>query len=84
MIKPINIVEQALSLYFFTTLNIYGKMMPKITNNSETIYQHKEKQLLIIIINVSDIRRIVLNTRLLKKKYHSVKQNNLTIIYILR
>lgn len=36
-------VGQALSLYFFTTLNIYGKMMPKITNNSETIYQHKEK-----------------------------------------
>ena len=36
-------VGQALSLYFFTTLNIYGKMMPKITNNSETIYQRKEK-----------------------------------------
>lgn len=58
--------------------------MPKITNNSETIYQHKEKQLLIIIINVGDIRQIVLNTQLLKKKYHSIKQNNLTIIYILR
>lgn len=84
MIKPINIVEQALLLYFFTTLNIYGKMMPKNANNSETIYQHKEKQLLIIIINVSDIRQIVLNTQLLKKKYHSIKQNNLTIIYILR
>lgn len=36
-------VGKALSLYFFTTLNIYGKMMPKITNNSETIYQNKEK-----------------------------------------
>ena len=77
-------VGQALSLYFFTTLNIYGKMMPKITNNSETIYQHKEKQLLIIIINVSDIRRIVLNTQLLEKKYNDIKMNNLTIIYILR
>lgn len=43
MIKPINIVEQALSLYFFTTLNICGKMMLKIRNNSETIYQNKEK-----------------------------------------
>ena len=43
MIKPINIVEQALSLYFFTTLNISGEMMLKIRNNSETIYQNKEK-----------------------------------------
>lgn len=36
-------VGQALSLYFFTTLNISGKMMLKIRNNSETIYHHKEK-----------------------------------------
>jgi len=43
VIKPINIVEQALSLYFFTTLNISWKMMLKIRNNSETIYHHKEK-----------------------------------------
>ena len=80
MIKPINIVEQALSLYFFTTLNISRKMMTKIRNNSETIYQSKKKQMLIMMKNVGNTSGIVLNTQLLKKKYYTEKINNLKIL----
>jgi hypothetical protein len=80
VIKPINIVEQALSLYFFTTLNISRKMMTKIRNNSETIYQSKKKQMLIMMKNVGNTSGIVLNTQLLKKKYYTEKINNLKIL----
>lgn len=54
--------------------------MTKIRNNSETIYQSKKKQMLIMMKNVGNTSGIVLNTQLLKKKYYTEKINNLKIL----